>query len=113
LSNDTSSNSSSSNSSLSNFFSSNDTSLNPSSSSFYNVELLQHRTPLRRTIFLLNFSLRQIIKLIRRHISMPLVPTYFYQAYFWAIFEVRPAYGRTGPPAPPNPTGNPNFDTQK
>jgi hypothetical protein len=23
---------------------------------------------------------------------------------------VRPACGRTGPPAPPNPTGNPNFN---
>jgi hypothetical protein len=35
-------------------------------------------------------------------ISMPLVLTYFYQAC-----------GQMGPPAPPNPTGNPNFNLKK
>jgi hypothetical protein len=87
-SNSSSSNSSSSNSSSSNFFLSNDSSSNSSSSIFYNVELLQHRTPLCRST-----SSNYFVKLLRRttsfevftkrQIRKPHSPTYLLQAYFW------------------------------
>jgi hypothetical protein len=54
---------------------------------------------------------------VKLYISMPLVPTYLLQAFFEVKIKVtrwvsrghmpRPATGR------PNPTGNPNFNTQK